>query len=360
MIEELLTIKNIDVYFVVGIILLFGILESISGFLKNSNRKKGDWIQEILSFLVLGNLVKPIIILLMFGFCDFFFPQYRLALASIPFIGLFAAYILIDDVLQYWYHRSAHETPFLWKLHRPHHQAEEMGFFVSYRNALLYYLLMPNIWWVALILFLGGGKVVALGLILKQLIIIGSHSRLKWDKPFYQYAALRPIIKILERIIITPAFHHSHHGTSRLDTASEPNGNFGNMFSLWDQLFGTATFQNSYPKEYGLQQKTNDPWTASYFYPFVKSPDLNSEWSAGFKKTDTTTLEALSVPLTKGEAYLWCACGISKNQPFCDGSHHGTKFKPQKFTVKRTGTTRLCNCKKSNRTPFCDDTHLSL
>ena len=45
MIEELLTIKNIDVYFVVGIILLFGILESISGFLKNSNRKKGDWIQ---------------------------------------------------------------------------------------------------------------------------------------------------------------------------------------------------------------------------------------------------------------------------------------------------------------------------
>ena len=57
MIEELLTIKNIDVYFVVGIILLFGILEIISDFLKNSNRKKGDWIQEILSFLVLGNLV---------------------------------------------------------------------------------------------------------------------------------------------------------------------------------------------------------------------------------------------------------------------------------------------------------------
>ena len=40
MIEELLTIKNVEVYFVVGIILLFGILESISGFLKNSNQKK--------------------------------------------------------------------------------------------------------------------------------------------------------------------------------------------------------------------------------------------------------------------------------------------------------------------------------
>ena len=72
-------------------------------------------------------------------------------------------------------------------------------------------------------------------------------------------------------------------------------------------------------KEYSLQQKTNDPWTASYFYPFVKSPDLKSEWSAGFKKTDTTTLEALSVSLTKGEAYLWCACGMSKISRFAMG-----------------------------------------
>jgi sterol desaturase/sphingolipid hydroxylase (fatty acid hydroxylase superfamily)/CDGSH-type Zn-finger protein len=360
MIEEILNIENIDIYFVIGIILFFGILESISGFLKNSNRKKGDWIQEIMSFFVLGNLVKPLIVFLIFKAGDFYFPEYRSSLGSYSFIILFSSYIIIDDLLQYWYHRTAHETPFLWKLHRPHHQAEEMGYFVSYRNALLYYLLMPNIWWVALVLFLGGAKAVALGLILKQFVIIGSHSRLKWDKPFYEYAVLRPIIKVVERIIITPAFHHSHHGTSRLDSASEPNGNFGNMFSLWDQLFGTATFQNSYPKEYGLQQKTNDPWTASYFYPFVKSPDPKSEWNSGFKKTDTSSLEALSVSLTKGENYLWCACGMSTKQPFCDGSHHGSKFKPQKFTAKRTGEVKLCNCKKSNQTPFCDDTHLTL
>ena len=132
------------------------------------------------------------------------------------------------------------------------------------------------------------------------------------------------------------------------------------MFSLLDQLFGTATFQNSYPKEYGLQKKTNDPWMASYFYPFVKSPDLNSEWSAGFKKINTRSLHAISVSLNKGEVYLWCACGMSKNYPFCDGSHHGIKFKSQKFTLKRTGTIRLYNYKKSNGKPFCDDTHLSL
>ena len=123
--------------------------------------------------------------------------------------------------------------------------------------------------------------------------------------------------------------------------------------------FGTARFKNSYPKEYGLQQKTNDPWTASYFYPFVKSPDPKSEWSIEYEKLNTSTKDFISVSLTKGENYLWCSCGRSNNQPFCDGSHHGTKFKPVKFSGKRTGEIKLCNCKKTNKSPFCDDTHLN-
>ena len=49
MIEELLTIKNIDVYFVMGIILFFGLIESITGFLKNSNRKKNTLIKGFIS-----------------------------------------------------------------------------------------------------------------------------------------------------------------------------------------------------------------------------------------------------------------------------------------------------------------------
>ncbi|MEL7227027.1 MAG: sterol desaturase family protein [Cyanobacteria bacterium J06576_12] len=90
-------------------------------------------------------------------------------------------YICSDDFLQYWYHRLAHEKPFLWKLHRPDHQAEEMGFFVSYRNAAMYYLFMPNIWWVGLLAFLGGAYAVAVGLVLKQLVIISSHSTVVYE-----------------------------------------------------------------------------------------------------------------------------------------------------------------------------------
>lgn len=30
------------------------------------------------------------------------------------------------------------------------------------------------------------------------------------------------------------------------------------------------------------------------------------------------------VDLVKAEEYYFCACGFSKNRPFCDGSHAGT------------------------------------
>ncbi len=63
------------------------------------------------------------------------------------------------------------------------------------------------------------------------------------------------------------------------------------------------------------------------------------------------------VTLNQGEEYYFCACGQSKNQPFCDGSHAGTTFKPKAFTAEETGDAYLCQCKHSNNSPFCDGSH---
>jgi len=63
------------------------------------------------------------------------------------------------------------------------------------------------------------------------------------------------------------------------------------------------------------------------------------------------------VTLEAGTDYFWCACGQSKNQPFCDGSHKGTSFTPQKFTADQTATYNLCGCKASDDHPFCDGSH---
>ncbi|MGF1833192.1 glutamate synthase-related protein [Photobacterium sanguinicancri] len=65
----------------------------------------------------------------------------------------------------------------------------------------------------------------------------------------------------------------------------------------------------------------------------------------------------IKVELTKGQEYYFCACGRSSNQPFCDGSHAGTGFKPKSFTAEETGDSYLCQCKHTENAPFCDGSH---
>jgi len=50
----------------------------------------------------------------------------------------------------------------------------------------------------------------------------------------------------------------------------------------------------------------------------------------------------------------WCACGRSKNQPFCDSSHKGPGFTPTKFTMPEQKTVHLRGCKDTATTPFCN------
>ena len=61
-----------------------------------------------------------------------------------------------------------------------------------------------------------------------------------------------------------------------------------------------------------------------------------------------------------GKTYYWCACGRSKTQPFCDGSHQGTGFEPTAFTAQKSETVYLCGCKQTADRPFCDGTHQKL
>lgn len=67
-----------------------------------------------------------------------------------------------------------------------------------------------------------------------------------------------------------------------------------------------------------------------------------------------------AVDVTAGETYYWCACGQSKGQPFCDGSHKGTDLAPVAFTAKETGKAYFCGCKASGNGPLCDGTHSKL
>jgi CDGSH iron-sulfur domain-containing protein 3 len=67
-----------------------------------------------------------------------------------------------------------------------------------------------------------------------------------------------------------------------------------------------------------------------------------------------------AVELAPGD-YWWCACGQSKRQPFCDGSHKAAgEFKPTKFTITEAQKVWLCGCKHTAGQPFCDGSHKKL
>ena len=63
------------------------------------------------------------------------------------------------------------------------------------------------------------------------------------------------------------------------------------------------------------------------------------------------------VEVEEGKKYFWCACGLSKKQPFCDGSHKGTNFAPFKYLADQSKKVFFCTCKQTNDQPMCDGSH---
>lgn len=70
--------------------------------------------------------------------------------------------------------------------------------------------------------------------------------------------------------------------------------------------------------------------------------------------------QPIPVELEAGKPYFWCTCGESTKQPFCDGSHKGSDFSPEKITVTESKTYYMCQCKHTANPGFCDGQHKNL
>lgn len=62
----------------------------------------------------------------------------------------------------------------------------------------------------------------------------------------------------------------------------------------------------------------------------------------------------------KDKNYAWCTCGLSDNQPFCNGAHKGTEFKSHVFNLPEEKKVALCTCKQTSNPPYCDGAHKAL
>ncbi|MEX2370445.1 MAG: CDGSH iron-sulfur domain-containing protein [Bacteroidales bacterium] len=70
-------------------------------------------------------------------------------------------------------------------------------------------------------------------------------------------------------------------------------------------------------------------------------------------------LRSIKIEMQPG-IYAWCACGRSKNQPFCDGSHATTNFKPLLVNITEARLVKWCSCKMTKTAPYCDHSHREL
>ena len=148
------------------------------------------------------------------------------------------AFVLIDLVFDI-YHRLSHRVRFLWAIHMSHHSSEEMNFAVSLRQA--WFAPLSKLPFFAVLPLLGmDPTIVVIAGVISTLWGVVGHTQIV-DK-------LGP----LELIFNTPSHHRVHHGANK----EYIDKNYGNLFIIWDKMFGTFEPEQA-PVKYGLVNNVN-------------------------------------------------------------------------------------------------------
>ncbi|MGJ8670102.1 MAG: sterol desaturase family protein [Oceanococcus sp.] len=252
----------------------FALAEALrTGLLHKPEQRRKDVIVELISSAVLVAFTQPMILLCSGLLMAHNFPGLENSLADQSLLLQFGLLLILDDMAQYWWHRLSHTAPWLYKLHRPHHDAPYMSVRIVYRNNIFYYALMPSLWFSGALIYMGLGPVYAVYLVIKLSVIYGAHSDVRWDAPLYRIPALSPLMWVMERTISTPATHSAHHGRHADDGITNYKGNFGNLLFFWDVLFGTAKITRRYPAQYGVENLHDAGIGEQLLWPLLPSDE---------------------------------------------------------------------------------------
>jgi len=149
------------------------------------------------------------------------------------------AILLTLDFLFYVTHRLKHRWHWWWRLHETHHSSTQMDFLASARFHPIEKLLDRTIY-IFPLLFLGASDTAIL-IWAGFDVFFGmmSHSNVRWH--------IGPLIYIF----VGPEMHRWHH----VKDPEIRECNYGNNFSVFDWLFGTAYVSYDLPGEYGVDEK---------------------------------------------------------------------------------------------------------
>lgn len=238
-------------------------------FLLKAGQRGKDVIVEIAGGMILMIITQPLVVAAGALLAYSLMPDKAGVLSNAPLWLQIGLLLVLDDMLQYWWHRISHTVPWLYQLHRAHHDAPYMSVRVMYRNNVFYYALMPGLWASGVLIFLGLGKVYAVYLAIKLIVIAGAHSDVQWDRNLYRIPIIKNLMWVVERVISTPSTHSAHHGKHADDGVTNYKGNFGNLLFLWDVIFGTARITRGYPAAYGVENLPEVSAREQLFWPLA-------------------------------------------------------------------------------------------
>ena len=211
----------------------------ISNWQSKSFYKAGD--TYCTSGLLFGNIIMGFVIKSSIVAFHFVLYEYRFfdLMSSMPIWLLWVLTFILIDLVFYIYHRLSHRVRFLWTVHMSHHSSEEMNFAVSFRQAwfgpiskIPFFMVLPVLGLDPLMIAVAG-VVSTLWGVVGHTQIIGKLGPLEW-------------------VFNTPSHHRVHHGSN----PEYIDKNYGNLFIIWDRIFGTFEPENK-PVEYGLVNNVN-------------------------------------------------------------------------------------------------------
>jgi sterol desaturase/sphingolipid hydroxylase (fatty acid hydroxylase superfamily) len=250
-------------WFVLNVIFtgfLFIPLERIFARHKGQPVFREEWREDLFYYLVSCLLVQVLTFLSMTPAIALaahtHWTSFRAWIASQPAILQVVEIMFVTDLVQYWIHRAFHRVPFLWGFHAVHHSAKSMDWMAGARMHFIEIIALRGFTVIPMYI-LGFGPLALHAYIL--LVYIHSslvHANIGWN------------FDHVGRFLVTPRFHHWHHGIEK----EAIDVNFAVHFPLFDRLFGTYHLPpHEWPIGYGIE---NHPVPRSYWqqflYPFSK------------------------------------------------------------------------------------------
>lgn len=147
-----------------------------------------------------------------------------------PTLLVWIALILATDFVWYWYHRAGHKINLFWGFHVVHHTSEEFNYTAGTRITIFQAVVRTAFWSVLPLIGFPAPMITTM------LIVHGLY-------PFFTHTQVIGKLGILEYILVTPSHHRVHHASNE----AYLDKNFGDMFIIWDKLFGTFEEEKEQP-----------------------------------------------------------------------------------------------------------------